>query len=548
MRRLTIFLRKRRFLLGIAGLLLVTAPVGFRDRAFFPDDEARDAAIAKEMAQGGDYLHPRLAGRPVPEKPFFFYAAVASSYRVSRRITPSSTRLPSVLFSALTLLAGAAAARLLFSPRAALIAASVLATTYLFAVNAHDAVVDVALTAFVAAGFLAFVAASRAAGKPRWGASFGLAAAGALLVKGPVGPLLLALLTLPLAGSGTPGPGRRRLPEISTAAWAIPAGTLLFWIGTLWGAGGAEALQRSLWHHQVGRFLGFAGEEYSHHRAAAAFYLAHLPAILFPWSIVLPAAVWSAWKTRGSSPGAALRLRLAGAIALATLFLSAAGTKRTVYFLPVVPIAALLAASHLDEEISRPRIAAGASLRLQALAVAAAAALVPLIPALEDRRVTLPEAALVAGVALLAGALFLACRSSAARLIAATLVLAVGSLVLVDRCVLPRLDPDGGSRVFLTRVERRLTRSSALYAYRLNEDALGRACLGLPLLPLAEDDTARLGARLAAPNSYALADIRKIEALGTVRDLSLEPVETGWIGGRAVALYERRTRLARKGS
>ncbi len=115
--------------LGVVALILLTAPLGVRSRALWVGDETRDAAIAGSMAKTGDFLHPRLAGRPVPEKPFLFYAAVASSYRFSHRIDRQTTRLPAVVFSANTLAATAAAARRLFSARAGFLATAILATT-----------------------------------------------------------------------------------------------------------------------------------------------------------------------------------------------------------------------------------------------------------------------------------------------------------------------------------------------------------------------------------------------------------------------------------
>jgi 4-amino-4-deoxy-L-arabinose transferase-like glycosyltransferase len=141
------FFLRHRYALGVAALVLLTAPLGVSRRPLWVGDETREAAIAKQMADSGDFLQTRLAGRAMAEKPPFFYASVASSIRWRHGATRSSTRLPSVLFSALTLAAAAATASLLFSQRAALLTAAVLATTYLFAANGHNVVVDVALTA-----------------------------------------------------------------------------------------------------------------------------------------------------------------------------------------------------------------------------------------------------------------------------------------------------------------------------------------------------------------------------------------------------------------
>src|SRR5262249_28781352 len=137
------FCSRHRFALGVLGVLLLTAPLGITSRSLGVGDETREAAIAKEMAESRQFFATRLAGQPIFEKPPFFYASVASSIRLSRKVTPFSTRLPSIVFSGLALAATAAAASLLFSARAGLFSSIVLATTYLFTVNAHDCVVDV---------------------------------------------------------------------------------------------------------------------------------------------------------------------------------------------------------------------------------------------------------------------------------------------------------------------------------------------------------------------------------------------------------------------
>src|SRR5262249_32076896 len=152
-----------------------------------------------------------------------------------RRVTPLSTRLPSVLYSAICLSAIAAAAWLLFSARAGLFSCMILSTTYLFTVNAHDCVVDGSLAPFVSLAILAFVAGTRRVGYPEWGAAFGAAAAGAVLAKGFVGLVLVGLLTLPFWLFAFP---RRRLREsVSPFAVLLPAFGLLLWMGAAWHEG-----------------------------------------------------------------------------------------------------------------------------------------------------------------------------------------------------------------------------------------------------------------------------------------------------------------------
>src|SRR5262249_13004177 len=220
----------RRHALGILAIVLATAPLGIVSRPLRVGNETREAAIARGMTRSGDYLQTRLAGQRVLEKPPFFYASVASSIRLHGGATPISTRLPSILFSALALVAVGFTGTLLFSKRAGVLATVVLSTTYLFAVNAHDCVIDVALTGTVSAGLLAYVAASRRAGHPVFDAGFGVAAGAALLAKGFVGPALVASLTVPFAVLDR----RRRTPAetIRPAAILWPLAALALWLGT----------------------------------------------------------------------------------------------------------------------------------------------------------------------------------------------------------------------------------------------------------------------------------------------------------------------------
>ncbi len=537
--RLRTFLLRHGYALRIVGLVIVTAPLGVSSRPLSVGDETREAAIAKEMAASGAFLETKIAGQTLFEKPPFFYAAVAFSIELADGVTPFSARLPSILFSALTLLAAGAAASLLFSPRAGLFTAVVLSTTYLFVVNAHDCVVDVSLTAFVSLGFLAFVAASRRVGFPRWDLAFGLAAAGALLSKGLIGLALLLLLTAPFWFLS---PQRRRLQEsVSIGTLAPPVGALLLWGGALYASGGLPALTESLWNQQVGRFLGFRAREYSHHRSPVYFYLLSLPGMLFPWVISLPAALWQGFRERRERSASRSRLALGTALLLVLLFLSSAVTKRTIYFLPVVPIAAILIGSFLDAKLSQGTSRIGRALWAQFGLVALVAITVPLLPAIANRRVTLEGGGLVAAVALACvGAAWLA-RGSAQRLVTVSLLAASFSLVLLDRYCLALLDSDRPTRDFFASVGRRLSARDQVYSYNLNENVLGRACLDLPQYPIVENNVERLGKAMSQPRAFLLAETATLGGHASGWALNLESVEEGKAGNRSVALYRFRS-------
>lgn len=530
------FFVRHRYLLGIAAVLLVTAPLGVVTRPLWVGDETREVAIAQEMARSGHFLRTKLAGRPLTEKPPFFYASVASAIRLGKGVTPLSTRFPSILFSALTLFSASAAAALLFSARAGLLTSVILSTTYLFAINAHDCVVDVGLAAFVTSGMLAFVAGSRRAGYPRWDLAFGLAAAGALLVKGFVGVVLLFILTIPFwLWSSARKP---LLRSASAGALLVPLAALIVWTAAAYREGGFPGLSETLWTQQVGRFVGFRGEEYSHHRAPLHFYLAAMPGMFFPWIVSLPAAAGLGVRDRGRRSSLPASLPLLMGLLLSLLLLSFAGTKRTVYFLPLVPVAAILVGSFLDAEMLERSRRISRWLWAQFSAIAVAAVGVPLVPALSDGRLTPSEIGLLLAVTTACGLGALLARGSPARLVTVCVVLAIFSLVLFDSYSLPLLDRDRGARQFFGRVARQLSPTDRVYSFGLNENVLGRACIDLVPGPIAETSSRRLIEKLAGPRAFLLAETATVRR-GAWAGV-LEPVVVGLPGNRSVALYRLR--------
>ena len=54
---------RHRYWLGVGGLVLITAPLGVGNRPLWVGAETREAAIAKQMADSGDFFRTRLAGR-----------------------------------------------------------------------------------------------------------------------------------------------------------------------------------------------------------------------------------------------------------------------------------------------------------------------------------------------------------------------------------------------------------------------------------------------------------------------------------------------------
>src|SRR3984885_1771656 len=81
-------------------------------------DEPRYAWIAREMAETGDWVTPRLYGKPWFEKPPLFYWGAALSFKLLG-VSETAARLPSAISALFATLALAWLARLLYGAETA---------------------------------------------------------------------------------------------------------------------------------------------------------------------------------------------------------------------------------------------------------------------------------------------------------------------------------------------------------------------------------------------------------------------------------------------
>lgn len=422
------------------GFLLVVAfaaPVvlfGLGNHTYWLSDEPFVAEIGREMAVSGDWVVPRLNGRPFLEKPPLHAAAVALSFR-ALGVTPLASRIPSAVATLLTTLALYLLGRRLLDESTAFWAALGYPTISQVFYVAHYCLVDAFLALFVTTGFLA---GSYAFGpdRRRW-ALPALYASGALafLSKGVVGPGLLGagVLTFVLVRP------TRRIGSLRGHALGAALAVLLVgpWIAALWATGGRPYLREALLVNTVGRYVSSAGlvpadDRPGQHVEPASFYLGDLPANFLPWSPLMlsagAAALAGALRRRRKASrgsGDSTPPRPVGESFLWSAFLpgffilSGASEKRGVYLLPLFPVLALLTAAHLRALAARSvrgtweRLALGVQSALSIVFALAAAAF--LLYASGPALGRPPGATAVAAAAALSGsavvAAFLAARS-----------------------------------------------------------------------------------------------------------------------------------------
>ena len=326
--------------LAVLACLLVLCTLGRADLS--GSTEPREAGVAAEMLQSGDWLLPSLNGEPFLEKPPLSYWLQAASIDAFgyQALAP---RLPSAL-------AGIACV-LLFAffyckaePWRALLSGALLVTMGAFLEYAQTAGQDMLLTFGVSLALLSFYFTREDDSKALWlGFSAGLAVA--TLAKGVVGLAVPGVVVLSYLLVESVQFDRRLVlakwvrPALFAALGLLP---IIAWLAAIFATQGIEPLKEVLWANSVGRFQGdYSGGA---HAEPFYFYLKNLPQTFQPWSLLLYVAIWPSLK--------ALKVDRRRAFFLCWLvapfvLLSLSAGKRPSYLLMIYPAAAALLADFI---------------------------------------------------------------------------------------------------------------------------------------------------------------------------------------------------------
>jgi len=309
-------------------------------------DEGRNAEVAREMAESGDFVVPHLNGLPYLDKPVFLFAASALSIR-ALGANELSARLPTLLFSLGTILLVTTFGWLRFGRQTGLMAGMMLASSPIVLAFAGTMIFDAVMMFWVSLAAVSFHLALERAER-RWCLAGWAAVGFAALTKGPVGLLLPMLI-----GVG------------EVIAYSRPLKRLFCWPGFL-----AFILLVSPWflavtmRHPEFPHYAFVRETFervatdSMHRTGPVYYfIPILFAGTFPWVTLLLAGapnLAAFWRQRRGDEVFLLLWLL-----LPTIFFSLSQSKRPGYILPVIPALTLLCARILEVSPDRLRRAAG---------------------------------------------------------------------------------------------------------------------------------------------------------------------------------------------
>jgi 4-amino-4-deoxy-L-arabinose transferase-like glycosyltransferase len=328
--------------------------------------EVNFAEPAREFLSSGDWLVPRITGRPLWDKPPLMHWSIAASMALLGTEAEWAARMPAALSAVATALIVAGLASRWFGGRVGLLAGLAQSSSVYVFMQGRLAEADMMLCAAVTLAMASFAVGAVGRDRPPrgWTLLYFGAAGLAFLVKGPIGPALVA------AGSGLFAIVERRWAPwrllLDPIGWALMLALILAWPAAA--AFREPGLLEVWWRHNVERFsgdLGGGGKD-------PFFYLYTLLWLALPWTPVALLGAVSARKRPGAGGGPRRRL-LACWSAGMVLLLSLSAWKHKHYIIPALPPLSIWAAIGLARLVSADDSGGWARLRSR---------LRPLLPAM----------------------------------------------------------------------------------------------------------------------------------------------------------------------
>jgi len=435
------------FLAGLPGLIAVP-PL---DR-----DESRFAQATAQMLESRDFTVIRFQDQPRFKKPVGIHWLQALTVGVFSSAEDRGIwayRIPSLLGAMLAAAACAWGAKAFFGDGPALLAGAMLGSTLMLSTEAFIAKTDAVLTgcttlALAALGRLyAEANGGPGVGKRAWLFFWGPMAVG-VLDKGPITPMVAALTIVALIAID------RRAAWLKRLNWYWGLILVAVVVGP-WAGAVTVATDGGFWSTAIAGDLApkLAGGQETH-GAPPGYHTLLAPLLLFPMTLMLPAAATTAWR-RWREPG--VKFALCWLIPAWIVF-EATPTKLVHYTLPTYGAIAWLAAAALTEPLG-PRVRWIGAMLSGLFGLLLAAACAYLVKAYGDAS-DIPEAAVTAVLLAAAGlgGAWLLIRRAPATAITAAVGLGVAGHGALAAGLAPRLLPLWLSQ----RVERALERAQLL--------------------------------------------------------------------------------------
>ncbi len=305
-------------------------------------DEARFAQATAQMLETGDYVAIRFQDKERNKKPAGIHWLQAASVAVFSDVEKREIwayRVPSLFGVVFAALFTYLAAERLYDQRTAFLAGLLIASAPLVAAEATIAKTDGVLLALVCLAQYAFIEiyARVHEGRPKtwaWPLIFWTTQAGAVLVKGPIAPLISLLTGLGLTT------GRPRIGWV----WSMrPVSGLLILIllTAPWLIAIGLATEGRFFADAIGGdMLAKVGKAQESHSGPPGYHAGLVWFLFWPAAALLTAGLAHIWRDRG---GWQARFLLAWLVP-AWLFFEFSATKLPHYVLPLYPALAIIAA------------------------------------------------------------------------------------------------------------------------------------------------------------------------------------------------------------
>ena len=320
----------------IAFLLCACALPGLISLQPLDRDESRFAQATTQMFESGDFIRISFQDEPRNKKPVGIHWLQAGSVAWAggpEARTIQLFRIPSLLGALLCVVSVFQIGVLLKDRKTGLVAALALATSLLLSTEAGIAKTDACLAGFIALAYLGLAKARH--GKATHAAwCFWIGLSGAILIKGPIGPLLLILSIASLVLVERHWQWLK--PLLHWPSMLLAAAIVLPWYIAIW-----QATNGQFFFDAVGQDLApkLAGQSENKSVPPGA-HLLLAPIIFWPGSVLIPLALWTAWRDRHDA-----RVRFLVAWLLpGWLMFEAAPAKLAHYTLPVHGAVVLLGA------------------------------------------------------------------------------------------------------------------------------------------------------------------------------------------------------------
>ena len=308
--------------------------------------EGRAAEIAREMLERGNFILPSLNyvvdGHSLTKPPLYHWMLIVTGAPFDWQNW--AVRLTTVVSAFGLIWMVFLFGRQMFGYRAALFSALVLSTSIVFLENSSAARMDVFFSFLILSSIYCFWMAISRNHESWWIYGFYALSGLGVLTKGPVGLLFPALVAIILF-----------LSSNSKNNWNsfVPLkGVLLFLVVTLpwyvlFAISAPPGLASNFIFGQLAHWWAGSSNVAASGGKPVTYYLPHIIVGLFPWSLLLPAAVVIGFRVSREEGNAGIKSMLIWFLGGLVLF-SIGGKKAARYLLPIMAPFALIIGFYLD--------------------------------------------------------------------------------------------------------------------------------------------------------------------------------------------------------